>query len=337
MNTNAKRWTCGVLCGWLLTTAPARVEATNVGYALHIASAAVTQTAASGSRREADELLRRARAAMDEGNLQLAHWCLDRVAKLDVKYDGLFQRFGDTPVKLRRDLEKLEQQTAAADNSGTSQASSAPADTDRAITAATPLAPNPSALTAPSPPAANTGPTGQVIRNPYVNPSTTDRAPATAGAVPVRTPAGLPPAAAAAMAAASPAQKSQVSQLLATARAALDRGDIGTAERLAQQAHALKVPDHEFEPGQVRPWMLLLEIDRAKRSAKSRVPRRDPPTTACVLRCSTICRTARASSLRRPRNRCRRLVQLSSRPVHCRCSPRARRLRRPPRRPRPWR
>ena len=58
-------------------------------------------------------------------------------------------------------------------------------------------------------------------------------------------------------------------QLLAMSRAALDRGEIDQAEQLAQQAHALRVPDQEFAPGQVRPWMLLLEIDRAKRAAQT--------------------------------------------------------------------
>ena len=66
------------------------------------------QTATSGSRREADELLRRARAAIKEDNLPLARWCLERAEKMDVEYDGLFQRFGDTPDKVRRDLERLE-------------------------------------------------------------------------------------------------------------------------------------------------------------------------------------------------------------------------------------
>ena len=45
---------------------------------------------------------------MKEDNLPLARWCLERADKMDVEYDGLFQRFVDTPDKLRRDLEKLE-------------------------------------------------------------------------------------------------------------------------------------------------------------------------------------------------------------------------------------
>ncbi len=248
MNMNAKRWSCGLLCSWLLTLAPAPLQAADWSHALQLANAAVTQSATSGSRREADDLLRQARAAMKEGNLKLARWCLDRVEQMEVSYDGLFQRFGDTPQKVRRDLAVLEK-------GGSSAAEGT--DPQEAIVDSEANSPPPSSSVPAGVPAPSRAAPGQMIRNPYVaaappNSATSPSAPAPA---PVR-PADSP-------------QKIQATQLLARARVALDRGQIDEAQQLAQQAHALQVPDHEFGPGQPRPWMLLLAVDRARRVAQA--------------------------------------------------------------------
>lgn len=60
------------------------------------------------------------------------------------------------------------------------------------------------------------------------------------------------------------AQKERVSHLLAQARAALNVGDIATAQTLAQQALAANVPESAFAPQEDSPVRLLDEIDMAK-------------------------------------------------------------------------
>lgn len=50
--------------------------------------------------------------------------------------------------------------------------------------------------------------------------------------------------------------------LVAQARAAMDRGDLVTAHRLASQARDLQVPNTAFAAGETPPWALLLEIER---------------------------------------------------------------------------
>jgi general secretion pathway protein D len=57
--------------------------------------------------------------------------------------------------------------------------------------------------------------------------------------------------------------QTEASRLVAQARVALDKGDLQTAARLAEQAEALNVPDNAFEPSEIRPWQMSLEINRA--------------------------------------------------------------------------
>ncbi|MEM9588098.1 MAG: hypothetical protein AAGA03_12525 [Planctomycetota bacterium] len=64
---------------------------------------------------------------------------------------------------------------------------------------------------------------------------------------------------------ATPKQKAL--QLIAVGRAALDRGDVTTAVRMARQAHALNVPEKAFAAGEPRVWDLLLDSDAAARRA----------------------------------------------------------------------
>lgn len=61
---------------------------------------------------------------------------------------------------------------------------------------------------------------------------------------------------------ASPAtpQKMAALRLLAQAQAALGRGDLRSANELAEQAQSMRVPDQDFSQGETRPWELLLQI-----------------------------------------------------------------------------
>ena len=102
---NAKRMIFGVLSGMVLTTTLAGAQTTHVGHSIQLAGSAINQ---AGTRREADEFLRQARAAMKDGEIGQARWYLQQAEELNVTYDGLFQRFMDTPEKVRRDLAKLE-------------------------------------------------------------------------------------------------------------------------------------------------------------------------------------------------------------------------------------
>ena len=64
-------------------------------------------------RREAEELLRKAKASMDKGDYDLAQRYIDQAEQRDVQYDRLFSWFFNTPEKLRKELEKLRGQSAA--------------------------------------------------------------------------------------------------------------------------------------------------------------------------------------------------------------------------------
>ena len=63
------------------------------------------QSDSAESRGVADKWLRQARDAMKSGDLNLAEYYIERAEKLNVKYDPLFARFKDTPAKVRKDLE----------------------------------------------------------------------------------------------------------------------------------------------------------------------------------------------------------------------------------------
>ncbi|MCA9262501.1 MAG: hypothetical protein KDA60_01585 [Planctomycetales bacterium] len=60
--------------------------------------------------------------------------------------------------------------------------------------------------------------------------------------------------------------RAQVLGLVAMARAALDREDIATAQRYITQAQSLQLPDSAFEPTDVRPDLVQLEIMRHKQN-----------------------------------------------------------------------
>ncbi len=56
--------------------------------------------------------------------------------------------------------------------------------------------------------------------------------------------------------------KAAALRLVAEARAAMDRGDLTTAHRLASQARDMQVPNTAFAKGETPPWALLMEVER---------------------------------------------------------------------------
>src|SRR5690348_1560502 len=72
---------------------------------LHASATALGQApTGTDARTQSDDLLRRARQAMAEGNIETAESLVSRAESLKTDY-GLFH-MGDTPKKARRDLEK---------------------------------------------------------------------------------------------------------------------------------------------------------------------------------------------------------------------------------------
>ena len=61
----------------------------------------------------------------------------------------------------------------------------------------------------------------------------------------------------------TPEKKAEALRLIAEAKLALDKGDLNTASTLAKQADGLRVPDAMFAPTEIRPWQVLLDVDRA--------------------------------------------------------------------------
>ncbi|MCA9174758.1 MAG: hypothetical protein KDB14_09770 [Planctomycetales bacterium] len=58
--------------------------------------------------------------------------------------------------------------------------------------------------------------------------------------------------------------KAEAQRLVARAQSALDAGDFNAAQRMAEQAKSLNVPDSMFAAGETHPWEILLEVGRAK-------------------------------------------------------------------------
>ena len=314
-------------------------------------AAAAGQSASASPRQQADDLLARARQAMSNGDYQQAELYVQQAEQLNVHYDGLLQRFGDSPERVRRDLAQAaggvsqgvqppsqrfplprlgRSATAGRPGSNSRQRSAGGAgmgglaagaktqactylDKGRAALAtgdttsalgwyhsalstgaafapgeyspqelaaelrgagvdATRLVPasatgNPSpplspqdvaSLGNPVPPlvaaAAQQGGSlahTQVVANPYAlasNPVVEQLSGSAAGA-----------------AASSPDRKAEVLRNLALAQAALNRGDLNSAEQYTRTADSLNLPDAQYGPEDLRPWMLWLEIGRQRR------------------------------------------------------------------------
>ena len=248
-------------------------------------------------KQQADQLLRQARAAMRDGKLDVARHSLEKLKATGVRYERTLNPFSDSPDKLEKDLIKLEK--VAGIQPKQPPAKSVPpslppnmANQARAINVP-PGQPVGQPLAAPN---------GSIV-NPYV------RGAAPAGGVAGATAGGnvqysgsnftaqngstgpaiqtqglqyeLAPGQAGTTGNPSGAtngqrqpaqmapQKAEALRLIANANLALSRRDIRSAERFAQQAHSLRVPDNAFGPNEQRPWMVLLEIDRAKRQLGS--------------------------------------------------------------------
>lgn len=59
--------------------------------------------------------------------------------------------------------------------------------------------------------------------------------------------------------------------LVSRARAALDRGDLETARKLAQQAEALQIPEEAYSP-ELIPWVILLDVNKAAARRRGAAP-----------------------------------------------------------------
>jgi len=70
--------------------------------------AQASPAAPSGDRQEVDRLLQEARQAMSRGDLEAADRLLSKAERLPVQYDPLYERFQDTPAKVRRALRDLQ-------------------------------------------------------------------------------------------------------------------------------------------------------------------------------------------------------------------------------------
>ena len=326
-------------------------------------------------RRTSDNLVKRGREMLDKGNLELAAWYLEKAEKLNVDYDGIFNRFKDSPAKLRNDLNQAIAAQQRADGARGPQAGSnrpnRPTTTNsnpsvpalpsqRFEPTPTQAMPNEVTRTQATPPRAMPSqvtpiqphqpeprldlPTPNAIgAAPPLNPNTIDstriggtpvtemtdnsksravrylrqarsalnsgnaiaalgyyRACLSCGAAftatdddtPARLAIDLKRAGiedarlvggngnAGALAgkaqtrplipSTSPAptsghwqqKRDEVVRKLAAASAAIDRGDLKTAEKLALEAQDLRVPDEAFQPRDKRPWMVLMDVTR---------------------------------------------------------------------------
>ncbi len=70
----------------------------------------------------------------------------------------------------------------------------------------------------------------------------------------------------------APPQKAEVQRLIAEARMALDKGDVASAQRLADQAQSMNVPEQAYGPDETRPWQLALEIQKVAVRREGLVP-----------------------------------------------------------------
>ena len=111
----------------------------------------------------------------------------------------------------------------------------------------------------------NQTPTGLLASNPTgaANSNVPSTLPAANGQV-FSLPPALPQAASQPVGPVNPLRDQAVG-LAAEAKMALDRGDTVGARQLIQKANSLRVQDSEFGPGQLKPWDVALQVDRAER------------------------------------------------------------------------
>ncbi len=177
------------------------------------AQAATRQGDADARRREADDLLKRGRQALKEGNLPDAETLLARAEALQVDYPVL--TLSDTPQQLRRDLQRAR--NAAGEPSGAARLGNLLRGSKESVPAQDPFAA--AGGSQPQQPAALPQQLAQGPMPPF------------AGAVAAQ-PASAP---------ASDSARRQSDELLVSARRALAVGDTRRAATLVQQAKTLQV------------------------------------------------------------------------------------------------
>ena len=217
MNTNAIL-ASALLFGMSLAT-------TGVAQSFTPVESKATGQVESDSRKQASDLLRRARTAMKGGNLELAERFILQAEKLDVSKDGIISRFADSPAKARRDLDKLKQGQTGGNRLKELFTKS----------------------------------TGKPLPLPAVEPKTGEPqalgtiqdANAIAANGPYPTTEDTP----------SPQAEAQARSIMAQAKAAFDRGDLTLASNLTKQAYTMGVPEKAFAGGDT-PWELGMKIDR---------------------------------------------------------------------------
>jgi hypothetical protein len=218
-------------------------------------------------RKEADDLLRRARQALDERNWQTADSLVGRAEALGVQYPP-FSR-GDTPQLVRRDLDRAKQNgagaatTAAPPSAAQRLSSMLPkfGGASEAVPAVDPFSaarsqsPAPTSTAepmnlnaAPATPLAQatqlaqaTTAGGNVAPAPGQYPSTGAPPLNLPPSAPLSAPGAAPASTAAGIAAGDPATRGQCDDLIVGARRALSVGDTRRAAALVEQAKGLQV------------------------------------------------------------------------------------------------
>jgi general secretion pathway protein D len=248
-----------------------------------------------GARRQVDDLLSRARQAMQEGNLETADSLVARAEASKAVY-GIFHT-GDTPKKARRDLDKLREARGGAKpgasdpfasanrapTAGAAPPGSAPSVGATSGGTTSGITPLPSVAATNEPGFA--APQGNQIGLPTAPNSLNLAAPTPVAAAPLNaaplagyptagaaTPTGEPASSdltAAAAQATSPAGNADLKQrtldLVRQARGALAAGDLAQAETFAREAESLNVPDKEFGQQDDRAFLVLMDIAKQQR------------------------------------------------------------------------
>ncbi|ADB16715.1 type II and III secretion system protein [Pirellula staleyi DSM 6068] len=206
------------------------------------------------SQVKARSLLAEARGALAAGNKPAAIAAYQKVLAIPAQYGPT----DDSPQRLAADMARagIDVTSVAPAPSATSPFMLRPSDIDPAaqrlpIDGQAPVAAPEAAMVQqnPSPYALPEGPSNPLNPAPRVGGGSFQ--PADAASQPQRMPAPEAPT------------KAEAQRLIAQARFALDKGDLRTAKLFAAQAEAMRLPAEAFGPGEIQPWQVMLDIDRA--------------------------------------------------------------------------
>ena len=218
----------------------------------------VTPPSTAGSqptRALAEQFLKKGRESLAQGNLATAAGWYKQALKSGASFEGASY----TPQQLANEL------LAAGVNPAALQinpAAAQPAGLPSSVNSQPMAAPAGTALPSQAP--------AGIVNNPYVNQFTPNT-----GDVPAVS--SLPQDAGSSVVELSPpgnaqdvvaTTKAKASNLIVKAQAAITRGDLDAAQTLAEQAHHLNVPNSAFGPDEVRPWMVLLQINKARQQSR---------------------------------------------------------------------